>query len=103
MSAANGLFFFGCAVGGFLQSWLSDRIGRIGSFAASAVLSVIGGALVAGSVNIPMLLVFRTIQGVGLGAFLALVPMYLTEVAPPRHRGLLTGLTQTGTGLGYIT
>ncbi len=67
------------------------------------MLSSIGGALVAGSVAIPMVIVMRLIQGAGLGMLLALVPLYLTEVAPPRHRGLIAGLTQIGTGCGYIT
>lgn len=49
-----------------------------------------------------MLFVMRIIQGVGLGMLLALVPLYLTEVAPPQHRGFLTGSTQFATGIGYI-
>jgi MFS family permease len=93
----------GCALGGIFQCFLSDWIGRKGAFACAAALSIIGGALVAGSVTIPMLIVVRLIQGCGLGMFLALVPLYLTEVAPPRHRGLITGLTQVGNGVGYIS
>jgi MFS family permease len=49
-----------------------------------------------------MLFIMRIIQGVGLGMLLALVPLYLTEVAPPQHRGFLTGSTQFSTGIGYI-
>jgi hypothetical protein len=68
----------------------------------SAIFSLVGSALVAGSVNIAMLFVMRVIQGVGLGMLLALVPLYLTEVAPAKHRGFLTGSTQFSTGIGYI-
>ena len=44
----------------------------------------------------------RIIQGCGLGALLALVPIYLAEVAPPRSRGLLTGLTVLSFGFGFV-
>ncbi|KEF58321.1 uncharacterized protein A1O9_06247 [Exophiala aquamarina CBS 119918] len=102
LSAINALFFFGCAVGAIGQCFVADWIGRKGALTSSAIFSIIGSALVAGSVNIPMLFVMRIIQGVGLGMLLALVPLYLTEVAPPQHRGFLTGSTQFSTGIGYI-
>ncbi|OQU95925.1 hypothetical protein CLAIMM_02080 [Cladophialophora immunda] len=102
LSAINALFFFGCAVGAISQSFVSDWIGRRGALASSALWSTVGSALVAGSVNIPMLFVMRIIQGAGLGMLLALVPLYLTEVAPPQNRGFLTGSTQFSTGIGYI-
>lgn len=101
LSAINALYFLGCAIGGILQCYLADWLGRKGAFASAAVLAIIGGALVAGSVNVPMLIVVRLIHGLGLGMFLALVPLYLTEVAPPRHRGFITGLTQVGSCAGY--
>lgn len=96
------MFFFGCAVGSIAQCFVSDWIGRKGALNSAAVLSCVGSALVAGSVNIPMLFVMRITQGIGLGMLLTLVPLYLTEVAPPQHRGFLTGSTQFSTGIGYI-
>lgn len=102
ISAVNGLFYFGAAVGSLFQSWLADRWGRKAALAVAATIALIGNALVAGSVNVPMLAVVRVIQGGGLGMLLSLVPLYLAEVSPPRHRGLLTGLTTIGFGLGYV-
>ena len=57
--------------------------------------------LVAGSVAVPMLIIVRSLQGFGVGMLLCLVPLYLSEVAPPKRRGLLTGLTATSFGLGF--
>lgn len=68
----------------------------------AALLGVIGSALVAGSVNVGMMIAVRVIQGAGLGMLLTLVPLYLTEVAPSHRRGLLTGLTTLSFGMGYI-
>jgi MFS family permease len=45
--------------------------------------------------------VVRILQGFGLGMIISLVPLYLTEVAPPHRRGFLTGLTVMSFGMGY--
>lgn len=50
-----------------------------------------------------MLVVMRLIQGLGVGQLISLVPLYITEVAPPHRRGVLSGLTACGLTLGYIT
>jgi MFS family permease len=102
LGAVNALFNFGAAMGAILQCYFADRFGRQRAFAIAAVLSLLGGALAAGSAAIAMLIVVRILQGCGLGMLLCLVPLYLTEVAPPRHRGLLTGITTLSFGLGYF-
>lgn len=102
ISAISACFFGGCAIGALLQCYVSDWSGRKGAFAIAASLSIVGGALVAGSVNVTMLFVMRIFQGIGLGMILPLVPLYLTEVAPAQHRGLLAGSTQFAGGVGYI-
>ena len=77
-------------------------MGRKKALAIAAILGLIGSALVAGSVTVAMLIVVRIVQGSGLGMLLALVPLYLTEVSPPRQRGFLTGLTTLSFGFGYV-
>lgn len=102
LSAINACFFAGCAIGALLQCFLSDWFGRRGALGAAAILSLVGSALVAGSVKFAMLFVFRVIQGIGLGMLLTLVPLYITEVSPPKHRGFLTGCNQFSSGMGYV-
>ena len=65
-------------------------------------MALVGSALVAGSVKVGMLIAVRILQGGGLGMLLTLVPLYLTEIAPPHRRGFLTGLTTLSFGLGYV-
>ena len=102
LGAINGFFYFGAAIESLGQSWLADRHGRKKALAIAAALALLGSALVAGSVAIAMLFVVRIFQGCGLGMLLALVPLYLVEVAPPQRRGFLTGLTTFSFGLGYV-
>lgn len=92
LGAVNALFFFGAVIGALAIGPLADKIGRRPSIMAACVQSIIGGALVAGSVHIAMFIVVRVLQGVGLGALATLTPIYLNEASTPSKRGLLTGL-----------
>ena len=50
-----------------------------------------------------MIIAVRLLHGFGLGMLICLVPLYLTEVAPPHRRGLLSGLSTLSFGMGYVT
>ncbi|ETI27393.1 hypothetical protein G647_09583 [Cladophialophora carrionii CBS 160.54] len=103
LGAINALFNFGLAVGALAQGWLVDVVGRKRAFYIAAVSSLVGAALITGSTVIGMLITVRLLHGFGLGMLICLVPLYLTEVAPPRHRGSLSGLTTLSFGMGYVT
>jgi MFS family permease len=92
LGAVNALFFFGAVIGALTGGPLADRIGRKYSLFTAACVSIVGGALAAGSVHIAMLIVVRVLQGAGLGALATLTPIYLAEASTPAKRGLLTGL-----------
>ena len=62
-------------VGAVVQGYTGDWLGRVKALQIGAVISIIGTAVVAGSVNIPQLFVFRFITGLGVGQLLALVPL----------------------------
>jgi MFS family permease len=102
LGAVNALFYTGAAFGSIAQGFIADKVGRKKALAISAVSGLVGGALSAGSVNVPMLVTVRLLQGLGLGMLIVLVPLYITEVAPPRYRGLLAGITPISFGLGYF-
>jgi MFS family permease len=71
---------------------LADKIGRKLTLLIASLISIVGGALTAGSVHIAMLIVVRILQGSGLGALATLTPIYLSEASTPAKRGMLTGL-----------
>ncbi|KAJ4349352.1 uncharacterized protein N0V89_007966 [Didymosphaeria variabile] len=92
IGAVNALFFFGACLGGLFSGPTAQRIGRKWSLFGAALISIVGGALTAGSVHVAMLIVVRILQGSGLGALATLVPIYLSEASTPSKRGMLTGL-----------
>ena len=52
--------------------------------------------------NVYVLLIFRLLQGVLSGMYLALVPIYIHEISPKEIVGLLGCLTQLCVGLGVL-
>lgn len=97
----NGLFAFGAAIGAIVRGWTAD-IGRKKALYGAASAALVGAALTAGSVNIPMLIIVRILMGFGLGMIICLVPLYITEVSPPHRRGVMVGMTGMSLGTGYL-
>ena len=95
LAQAGGFF------GSLFTSWMADRYGRLKSFQVACVIVIIGGALTAGAVDIPMFLFFRLLGGFGVGMLLVLFPMYAAELSPPRSRGFLVGQHGAGLCVGY--
>lgn len=93
LGAVNALCSFGCALGSIASGFIADKWGRKTGLGVGAVSATIGAALTAGSPYVAMLIPVRILQGIGLGMLICLVPLYLTETAPARFRGVLAGMT----------
>ncbi|KAI1845155.1 hypothetical protein JX265_002761 [Neoarthrinium moseri] len=84
----------GSWLGALVSGIVSDRFGRKTSIQVGSVIWVIGSIICCASVNIPMLIVGRVINGFSVGICSAQVPVYITEMAPPSKRGRLVGMQQ---------
>lgn len=99
---------FGAIFGGSLAGQLSDRLGRRKMILISALIFVVGSILSGISPDNGQLylIVVRIFLGLAVGAASALVPAYMSEMAPARLRGRLSGINQTmivsGMLLSYI-
>jgi putative MFS transporter len=84
------------------MGWVADRYGR--KFVLSGVLLFLAGVslLAAFSRDIQSLTVLRGLSGMALGAFPPLVISYLTDILPPRRRGMLIFLVSATAALGPI-
>lgn len=84
----------GTVVGSLGAGSPADRFGRrpvLLAIAALYILSALGTALAA---DWPMLLAFRLLGGVAIGAASVVTPVYIAEVSPARFRGRLVALNQ---------
>lgn len=78
---------------------ISDWLGRRPMLIMSSILYFIGGLVMLWSPNVYVLCLGRLLDGFGIGLAVTLVPLYISETAPPDVRGLLNTLPQfTGSG-----
>jgi len=73
---------------------VSDIVGRRPMLVASSLLYFAGGLIMLWSPNVLVLLLARLVDGFGVGLAVTLVPVYISETAPPEIRGLLNTLPQ---------
>ena len=85
---------WGTVIGAMFGSWPSDKIGRKKTLmwiGALYFISALGSAI---APDPTILMIARFIGGVGIGVSTVAGPLYISEMAPPKHRGRLTGLYQ---------
>jgi MFS family permease len=89
-SAFNSISSAGQFFGGFCCSWLSDRVGRRGALLVGLTLTTGGifGEIFA--ITKVQFLIGKMILGVGLGFYLTIGPLYISEVSPVVLRGIST-------------
>ncbi|KAH7907275.1 general substrate transporter [Hygrophoropsis aurantiaca] len=102
LGAVVSTFNGGCFFGAMGAAWTNDKWGRKRSIQFGSVWTLCGCAMQAGASSIGVLLAGRIIGGVGIGILSMTVPLYNTEIAPPKIRGFMVGLTQQMLGIGFI-
>ncbi|CAM6082925.1 unnamed protein product [Calypogeia fissa] len=96
------IFIVGAFIGSISGGILSDAIGRRRTFQICATPLVIGAALSASADSVEAMVLGRLLVGVGIGVNTALVPLYISEIAPTKFRGTFGGFCQIGTCSGII-
>ena len=79
-----------------------DRFGRKFTIQMGAFICMIGAILQSSARNLAMILVGRILAGWAVGLMSMSVPVYQAEVANPRSRGFIIGLSQQMIGVGFI-
>ncbi|KAK6374009.1 hypothetical protein LTS17_007979 [Exophiala oligosperma] len=101
IGAIFGLFQTGGFFGTLSCLQSADLLGRRKALFYAGLVTTVGGALQAGSVNIGMYIFSRFLTGVGIGALVTLVPLYQSEIAPPKIRGFLVAMHGVMLCVGY--
>jgi putative MFS transporter len=91
----------GYIIGALGDSQVADKWGRKLSLVVSVTMFSVGTALAAASWNVTSLVVFRFISGLGIGAEIAAVTTYLSEISPAPLRGRYTSWATTCAYAGF--
>ncbi|EFJ48518.1 hypothetical protein VOLCADRAFT_104700 [Volvox carteri f. nagariensis] len=92
----------GAALGSLAGGGVADSLGRRMSFLLAAVPMMGGPLLSAVASDITLMTLGRFLTGTAIGLSSALVPTYISEVAPTRIRGTLGTLNQLTICLGIL-
>ncbi|KAL4321859.1 hexose carrier protein HEX6-like isoform X2 [Arachis ipaensis] len=87
----------------FFASSVTRAFGRRSSILVGGAAFLMGAALGGASLNIYMLIIGRVLLGVGVGFANQSVPLYLSEMAPPRYRGAFNNGFQLCVGIGVLS
>jgi MFS transporter, SP family, arabinose:H+ symporter len=97
---ASGLY--GTVIGALIGAWPTDRFGRritLRWLGIIYIVSAVGSAL---APNVYVFFIARAIGGLGIGISTVVAPLYISEIAPPKHRGRLAGMFQFNIVFGVI-
>lgn len=93
---------YGTVVGSLIGGWPADRFGRKATLLWIGVLYLLGAAGSALAANVWVFISARFVGGLGIGISTVVAPMYISEIAPPKHRGRLAGMFQFNIVFGIL-
>jgi sugar porter (SP) family MFS transporter len=99
---AMGSALYGTVVGSLLGGWPADKFGRKATLLWIGVLYLVGAIGSALATNVATFIAARVIGGLGIGISTVVAPMYISEIAPPQHRGRLAGMFQFNIVFGIL-
>jgi MFS family permease len=99
---AMGSALYGTVIGALFGGWPTDRLGRKKTLLFIGVLYIASALGCACSTNVWMFIAARILGGIGIGVSTVAAPLYISEIAPPAHRGRLAGMFQFNIVFGII-
>ena len=93
---------YGTVVGSLIGGWPADRFGRKATLLWIGVLYFVGAVGSAFAHHVAVFIAARVIGGLGIGISTVVAPMYISEIAPPKHRGRLAGMFQFNIVFGIL-
>jgi len=99
----SSMFTLGGLLGALAAGPLSSRYGRRPAMRVTALLYVIGSLVETFSPAVWLMSFGRLVSGLAAGASTVIVPLYISEIAPPAERGLFGVMTQVSINIGILT
>lgn len=94
--------YIGCIAGSFLTGHFTDKFGRKKPLIFSAAIFLVSSIFMGWAPNLSMLIFWRIVAGVGVGAASMLSPLYIAEVSPANVRGKMVSINQLTIVIGIL-
>lgn len=88
------MYTLGGLIGALSAAPLAGRYGRLRAMLITTIFFAVGPLFEALSPNIGVMAFGRLVSGVGAGASVVIVPLYISEIAPPAEKGFFGAFTQ---------
>ncbi|KAH0545128.1 hypothetical protein FGG08_000740 [Glutinoglossum americanum] len=98
----SSIFTLGGLFGALCAGPISSHYGRLLAMRLATIFFVVGPVFEAIAPSISMISFGRLISGIGAGAAVVAVPIYISEIAPPQGKGFFGAMTQVMTNLGIL-
>ena len=99
---ALGAALYGTVLGALLGGWPTDRLGRKTTLLLIGVIYVVSAVGCGLAWGVWPFIIARFLGGIGIGVSTVVAPLYITEIAPPAHRGRLAGMFQFNIVFGIV-
>lgn len=99
---AMGAALYGTVIGSLAGGWPTDRFGRKATLLWIGVLYLVSAVGCGFAMDVNTFIAARFIGGLGIGISTVAAPLYISEIAPPAHRGRLAGMFQFNIVFGIV-
>ncbi|KIW61614.1 hypothetical protein, variant [Exophiala xenobiotica] len=103
LGLVSSIFTLGGLVGALASGALAARYGRLFVMRINTLLLALGPLGETLAPNITVLALGRLVSGLGAGVSVVVVPIYISEIAPPKEKGFFGAFTQIATNVGIFT
>lgn len=101
-AVVSSMFTLGGFLGALAAGPLCNKYGRLLTMRLTTIFFVIGPIIESAAPSIGLLAFGRVVSGVAAGSAVVVVPIYISEVAPPKEKGLFGALTQIMVNMGIV-
>ena len=102
LGTVAALLTFGCLVGALFTGNFTEKFGRKKVMILTAILYIVSALGCALAESSTVLIVFRVLSGLAVGATSVVAPMYISEIAPAHSRGRLVSFNQFAITIGIV-
>lgn len=101
-AVVSSIYTLGGLLGALAAGPCCNKYGRLLTMRAMTLFFTVGPIFEALAASIGVICAGRLLSGIGAGAAVVVVPIYISEVAPPKEKGLFGALTQIMINVGIF-